>query len=189
MSEDRLKKSLDDYHSHSNKSMEHLRHELAKVRTGRANADLFEEIRIDYYGTPTPLKGMASVTVPEPRMVMIQPWDISQLETIEKALRNQDLGYSPSNDGRIIRVPIPALTEDRRKTLVKQVRKLCEEARVAMRTQRNKTNEQIKKAEKDKDASEDEMRRALDQVNKIIEDMGKKVDEVLKAKEEEVMEI
>jgi ribosome recycling factor len=166
-----------------------LQHEMAGIRTGRASVSIFDNIRADYYGTPTPLNQVATLHVPEPSMITIQPWDVSQIVSIEKAIRASDLGLNPSNDGKLIRVPIPALTEERRKEIVKRLHHVAEDHRVAMRNIRRDANDQVKKLTKDKAISEDDERRALDEVQKMTDGCIQKLDQMVKAKEKEILEI
>src|SRR5271156_1474159 len=151
------------------KALADLLHEMASIRTGRASLGILDHIRVDYYGTPTPLNQVANLHVPEPSMITIQPWDVSQIGPIEKAIRSSDLGLNPANDGKLIRVPIPALTEERRKEIVKKVHHIAEDHRVALRNVRRDSNEHIKKLLKDKLISEDEERRALDETQKLTD--------------------
>lgn len=170
-------------------ALEALRREFNSVRTGRASLALLDSIQVEYYGTPTPLNQVAALSVPESRLIMIQPWDQKLVPEIERAIMKSDLGLTPASDGRVIRLPIPTLTEERRKELVKVVRKKAEEARVAIRNIRRDTNEQVKKLEKDKHISEDEVKKTLDDVQKQTDQYIKKIDEVLQAKEKEIMEV
>ncbi|GIX48693.1 MAG: ribosome-recycling factor [Candidatus Tectimicrobiota bacterium] len=170
------------------RSLEALRRELARIRTGRATLALLDGIVVDYYGTPTPLNQLATLAVPESRLITIQPWDKSQIGAIEKAIQRSDLGLTPSNDGNLIRITIPPLTEERRKELVKQVRKIAEETKIALRNIRREGNEALKALQKDKKLSEDDWRRAQEQVQKITDRYVSRVDEILSAKEREVME-
>jgi ribosome recycling factor len=166
-----------------------LQHEMAGIRTGRASISIFDGVRVDYYGTPTPLNQLATLHVPEPSMVTIQPWDASQIGAIEKAIRGSDLGLNPSNDGKVIRVPIPPLTEERRKEIVKRLHHIAEDHRVALRNIRRDANEQLKKLLKDKLISEDDERRALDEIQKLTDSNIQKLDQAAKGKEKEIMEI
>jgi ribosome recycling factor len=175
--------------SRMDKVLSDLQHEMAGVRTGRASVNLLDNVRADYYGTPTQLNQMATLHVPEPSMITVQPWDVSQIGIIEKAIRSADLGLNPSNDGKLIRVPIPALTEERRKDLVKKVHHIAEDHRVALRNVRRDSNESIKKLLKDKLISEDEERRALEETQKLTDNYIAKLDQAVKAKEKEVLEI
>jgi ribosome recycling factor len=171
------------------KALTDLQHEMAGIRTGRASVSIFDNIKVDYYGTPTPLNQVANLHVPEPTLITIQPWDVSQIASIEKSIRNSDLGLNPGNDGKVIRVPIPPLTEERRKDIVKRLHHVAEEHRVALRNIRRDANEHVKKLMKDKIISEDEERRALDEIQKMTDGHIAKVDLASKAKEKEILEI
>lgn len=170
-------------------SLHHLNAELATVRTGRASLSLFDSVRVIYYGTPTPLSQMASLSIPDSRTVTIQPWDISQLQAIEKAINTAGLGLSPSNDGKMIRIVVPPLTEDRRKELVKRVKNMGENCRIAIRNIRRETNELFKLEQKEGNISEDMLHTEQDAVQKITNLKIAKVEEILKKKEEEVLEV
>jgi ribosome recycling factor len=161
--------------------------ELASVRTGRASANLLDTVRADYYGTPTPVNQMASVSVPDARTLVIQPWEANQLAAIEKAILKSDLGLTPVNDGKVIRLSIPSPTEDRRKQLAKSVAKLAEDSRVAVRNVRRDANDRLKGLAKDKKISEDEERRGHDQIQKATDRFIAKIDELLKKKEQEIL--
>ena len=171
------------------KAVADLQHEMSSIRTGRASVSILDHIRVDYYGTPTPLNQLANLHVPEPSLITLQPWDTSQIGAIEKAIRGSELGLNPSNDGKLIRVPIPALTEERRKELVKKVHHIAEDHRVALRNVRRDSNEHIKKLLKDKLISEDEERRALDETQKLTDNYIQRLDQAVKTKEKEVLEI
>ncbi len=171
------------------KSIEILKKDFASIRTGRASISLLDGITVDYYGTQTPLNQVATLSVPEPRLITIQPWDQSMIAGIEKAIMQSDLGLNPSNDGKIIRIAIPELTEERRKQLVKVVRKRAEEARVAVRNIRREINEELKKMEKEKEITEDDLKRSLDEVQELTDGFIKDIERVLKKKEEEIMEV
>jgi ribosome recycling factor len=171
------------------KTIENFRFELNKFRTGKASASLLDGVKINYYGSVVPLKQAANISVPEARLMTIQPWDRSMINEIEKAILKSDIGLTPQNDGNIIRLPIPQLTEERRKDLVKQAKRLGEECKISVRNSRREANEQIKKAEKDHDVSEDDSHRAQDEIQKVTDDFIKKIDEVLEKKEKEIMEI
>jgi ribosome recycling factor len=175
--------------SRMDKVLSDLQHEMAGVRTGRASVSLLDNVRADYYGTPTPLNQLATLHVPDASMITAQPWDVSQIGIIEKAIRAAGLGLNPSNDGKLIRVPIPALTEERRKDLVKKVHHIAEDHRVALRNIRRDSNEHIKKLLKDKLISEDEERRALDETQKLTDNYIQRLDQAVKTKEKEVLEI
>jgi len=178
---------LRDLETRMTAAIDTLARELASVRTGRASAALLEGIRVDYYGTPTAISQMASVTVPDARTLMVQPWDATQIKAIEKALIASDLGLTPSNDGKAIRLTIPALTEERRKQLAKSVGKIAEESRVAIRNLRRDANEKLKGLARDKKVSEDDERRGHDQIQKATDKFIARVDELLKKKEQEIL--
>jgi ribosome recycling factor len=161
---------------------------LNRVRTGRANLSLLDGIRVDYYGTPTPVNQMASLSVPESRLITIQPWDVSVIKDIEKALLKSDLGLTPSNDGKIIRIAIPPLTEERRKQLAKSVHKICEDHKIAIRNIRRDANELLKSMKKDGEIAEDEAFKGQDQVQKITDEFVKQIDDIFKEKEKEILE-
>jgi ribosome recycling factor len=170
-------------------AVEDLRRRLISVRTGRAAVSLLDGVMVDYYGTPTPLNQMASVHVPEASMLTVQPWDQSQLGAIEKAIRASDLGLNPSNDGKLVRVPIPSLNEERRKQLARQVHEYAEEHRTAVRNVRRDANERLKKMLKDKLISEDNERDGLDEVQKLTNTYIGKIDEFSKSKEHEILNV
>jgi ribosome recycling factor len=165
-----------------------LQHEVAHFRTGRASIGLLDSVRVDYYGTPTPLNQVAQLHVPEPALITVQPWDTSLIGAIEKGIRTSDLGLNPSNDGKIVRIPVPPLTEERRRDIAKKLSHVAEERRVGLRNIRRDANEQLKKMLKDKLISEDEERQALDLVQKLTDTEIAKVDQVAKAKEKEILE-
>ena len=169
--------------------IEDFKRKLANVRTGRATVGLLDGVMVDYYGTPTPLNQMASVAVPEPQMLTVQPWDMSQVGAIEKAIIAANLGFNPSNDGKIVRLPVPALNEERRRQLAKQVHEIAEEHRVAIRNVRHSANDSLKKLLKDKAISEDSERDGLDQVQKLTNTFVSKIDELAKTKEQEIMHV
>ena len=169
--------------------IEDVRRKLATVRTGRAAVSLLDNVMVEYYGTPTPLNQMASVHVPEAQLLTVQPWDQTQLGAIEKAIRAADLGLNPSNDGKLVRIPIPALTEERRKQLAKQVHEIAEEHRTAVRNIRRDSNDRLKKLLKDKAISEDNERDGLDEIQKLTNTYIGKIDEVSKTKEHEILSV
>jgi ribosome recycling factor len=171
------------------KAVSDLQHAMATIRTGRASVTLLDHIRVDYYSTPTPLNQLANLHVPEPTLITVQPWDISQIGAIEKAIRSSDLGLNPANDGKIIRIPIPPLTEERRKELVKHLHTVAEDHRVAIRNVRRDGNEAVKKLLKDKKITEDEDRRGHDEIQKMTDTYMQKLDQAAKSKEKEIMEI
>jgi ribosome recycling factor len=166
-----------------------VRRKLATIRTGRAAVSLLDAVMVEYYGTPTPLSQMASVHVPEPQMLTVQPWDQTQLGAIEKAIRAADLGLNPSNDGKLVRIPIPPLTEERRKQLAKQVHEIAEEHRTAVRNLRRDANDRLKKLLKDKAISEDAERDGLEEVQKLTNTYIGKIDELMKTKENEILSV
>ncbi len=170
-------------------TLEHLRKDLAGVRTGRASLVLLDGIQVSYYGSPTPLKQVAALAVPDPRLITIQPWEISLIPEIEKAITAANLGLNPTNDGKLIRLNIPPLTEERRKELVKQVKKMGEDTKVVIRNIRRDTNEEVKKLFKDTKISEDDQRKAQDEIQKITDQYITKIDEMIKKKDAEVLEV
>ena len=171
------------------KALENLKEAFVSVRTGRANPMMLDKIKVDYYGTPTPISQLASVAIPDSRTITIQPWDRGAFASVEKAILKSDLGLTPVNDGKIIRISIPPLTEDRRKELGKLARKSGEEAKVAVRNVRRDANDQLKKLEKDKAISEDELKKATDDVQKLTDKYVAKVDEKCAVKEKEIMDL
>ncbi|MDQ0253681.1 ribosome recycling factor [Evansella vedderi] len=172
-----------------NKSVDAFRKELATIRAGRANPSLLDKVQVEYYGMMTPLNQLATIAVPEARMLTIQPFDKSSISDIERAIQKADLGLSPSNDGNIIRIAIPALTEERRKELVKLVGRYAEDAKVAVRNIRRDSNDELKKLEKDGELTEDDLRRSQDDVQKLTDNTIKNIDEVAASKEQEIMEV
>src|SRR5436309_4881848 len=170
-------------------AVEDAKRKLGTVRTGRATVSLLDNVMVEYYGTPTPLNQMASVHVPEPQMLTVQPWDQTQLGAIEKAIRAADLGLNPSNDGKLVRIPIPPLTEERRKQLAKQVHDIAEEHRTAIRNIRRDENDKLKKMLKDKAISEDAERAGLEDIQKLTDIYISKIDELSKSKEHELMSV
>jgi ribosome recycling factor len=170
------------------KSITDFQHEVTTLRTGRASVNILDGIRVDYYGTPTPLNQLANLHVPEPGMITVQPWDVSQIGAIEKAIRTSDLGINPANDGKVIRLPIPPLTEERRKEIVKRLHHMAEDHRVAVRNIRRDANEAVKKLFKEKKLAEDEERRAVDEIQKLTDSQMAKIDAAAKAKEKELLE-
>jgi ribosome recycling factor len=185
--------SIKDVETHLKTRMEKaisdLQHEMAAIRTGRATLSLLDHIRVDYYGTPTPLNQVANLHVPEPSMITIQPWDVSQIGPIEKSIRTSDLGLNPSNDGKLIRLPIPPLTEERRKELVKRVHTAAEHHRVALRNVRREGNEASKKLLKDKKITEDDDKKAHDDIQKLTDAYIGKIDDAARTKEKDILEI
>ena len=184
-----LKDTFTQLRTRMEKAVEDFRKEMASVRTGRASVHMLDGVTVDYYGTMTPLNQMGNVSAPEPQMITVQPWDISQLSAIEKAIRSSDLGLNPMNDGKLIRVPVPALTEERRKEMVKHLHKVLEEHRTAIRNIRRDGNDGVKKLMKDKKITEDEERQALDELQKLTDNEIKKMEEMSKTKEKEVLSV
>jgi len=170
------------------KSIDALENELKRVRTGRASLNILDGIRVDYYGTQTPLNQMASLSVPESRLIVIQPWDATVIKDIEKALLKSDLGLTPSSDGKLIRLAIPPLTEERRKELVKVISKMCEDYKVAVRNIRRDSNEFLKMAKKESDISEDDLFKGQDKVQEITDQFIKRIDDIFEEKEKEILE-
>ena len=183
-----IKEVLHNTEEKIKKSLESVAREFSEIRTGRASPSLVEGMHIDYYGTPTLLKQLASISVPDAHLIVIQPWDPSAIAEIEKAIMKSNLGITPSNDGKLIRLSIPPLSKERREELVKVVHKMAEEGRVSLRTIRREAKESLEKLEKDKLISEDNKFRAIDELQKIIDKYVAKVDEILKNKEKEIME-
>lgn len=169
--------------------VEDFKRKLVNVRTGRATVGMLDGVMVDYYGTPTPLNQMASVSVPEPQMLNVQPWDVTQLAVVEKAILAANLGLNPSNDGKIIRLSVPALNEERRKQFAKQIHEFAEEHRIAVRNVRHSSNDALKKMLKDKEVSEDEERSGLDEIQKLTNTYVGTIDELAKNKEVEVMSV
>jgi ribosome recycling factor len=185
--------SIKDVEAHVKTRMEKaigdMQHEMTAIRTGRASLGILDHIRVDYYGTPTPLNQVANLHVPEPSLITIQPWDVSQIGAIEKAIRISDLGLNPANDGKLIRLPIPPLTEERRKEIVKKMLAGAEHHRVSVRNIRRDGNESVKKLLKDKKITEDEDKRAHDEIQKMTDAYMGKIDAAVKTKEKEILEI
>lgn len=181
--------SLRETDEHMGKSLSSLRQHLSTIRTGRANPAIVEHISVDYYGAPTPLQQLATVTAPDARQILIQPYDRTALGGIEKSLRTSDLGFNPVNDGSIIRIVIPQLTEERRKEYVKLVHKRVEDAKVAIRNVRRESNDHLRKRKKDKEISEDDEKRVLEQLQKITDRSIQEADAIGRAKEQEILEV
>lgn len=171
------------------KALEDLQHAMATIRTGRASVHLLDNVRVDYYGTPTPVNQVANLHVPEPGLITITPWDASQIGAIEKAIRTADLGVNPANDGKMIRIPIPPLNEERRKELVKKLHTVAEDHRVAIRNIRRDSNDHVKKLSKEKKITEDDDRRAHDEMQKLTDACMLKLDQAARTKEKEILEI
>jgi ribosome recycling factor len=177
-----------DIKDRMNKAVEHYRHEVSTIRTGRASANILDGVKVDYYGSPTPLNNIAHVTVPEGQLIVIQPFDPSSLEFIEKAIMSSDVGLTPNNDGSVIRLNIPSLTEERRKELVKVVHKIIEEGRVAVRNIRRDANDILKKSEKEHDLSEDNLKRATDNIQEMTDEHIKNLNQIQEAKEKDILD-
>ena len=184
-----IKELLEDAKRRMDKSVKAFQNEIAKVRTGRASVALVDSIKVDYYGSLMPLNQMATITVADARLIVIQPWDPSAIGAIEKAIQRSDLGLSPTNDGKVIRLSVPPLTEERRKELVRLVRKMAEEARVAVRNIRRDTLDDLKELKKEGEISEDDFYRAQDQLQKITDKHISKIDKILEEKEKDIMTI
>ncbi|RLA99615.1 MAG: ribosome recycling factor [Deltaproteobacteria bacterium] len=177
-----LKKKMED-------AISAMKQSLSRIRTGKASVSLLDGIMVDYYGTQTPINQLATLSTPEPRLIAVQPWDKGALASIEKAILKSELGLNPNNDGKIIRIPIPPLTEERRKELVKMVKKTAEEFRVEIRNHRREANTMLKDMEKEKEITKDDLKKALDDVQELTNKYMKKIDEVSEEKEKEIMEI
>ena len=184
-----IKPLVADAQKRMDASLETVRRELSVMRTGRASLAMLDGVKVDYYGTPTPLNQVGNLSVPDPTLIAVQPWDPSLLPVIEKAIRGAGLDLNPQNDGKIIRIPVPSLTEERRKTLVKLAHKHAEEGRVAIRNVRRDTNDHLKKLMKDHEISEDDEKQALAEVQKLTDGHIARIDETLKKKEAEIMEV
>ena len=180
---------IKDVQHRMDSSIKSLNEHFKTLRTGRANASMLDAVHVDYYGTPTPIAQAANIKVPEPALIVIEPWDKSMLSPIEKAIRNADLGFNPASDGKVIRVPVPALTEERRKDLVKKAHHMAEESRTAIRQVRRDGNDRLKKLLKDKTISEDDEKRALDEIQKLTDKHIDEVANVLKHKEQDIMAV
>jgi ribosome recycling factor len=178
-----------DVERRMNSTLEILRKDLSSIRTGRASLAILDGVKVDYYGTDTPLSQVATLSIPEPSLIVVQPWDPGNIEAIEKAVLRADLGLNPSNDGKVVRLPIPPLTEERRKQLARKVSKIGEECKTALRQVRRDGNEQIKSLEKSKTVSQDDEHRALDAIQKLTDQFSKSVDDLVKKKEQEILEI
>ena len=184
-----MQEKLKGYEDKMNKSLEVLLSEYASIRAGRANPHVLDKIRVDYYGSPTPIQQVGNVSVPEPRTLLIQPWDKTQLKAIEKAILTSDLGINPTNDGSVIRLSFPELTEERRKDLAKEVKKKGENAKVAIRNIRRDANDTFKKQEKANEISEDDLEEVTDKIQKLTDKMIEKVDKAIDSKTKEIMTV
>lgn len=184
-----LKETYAQLRSRMDKAVADFQTNLASVRTGRASIHMLDQVKVDYYGTPTPLNQVAQLTTPDANMLVIQPWDASLIPEIEKALRTSDLGFNPNNDGKLVRVPVPPMTEERRREVVKHLHRVLEDHRTAIRNIRRDGNDLIKKASKDKKISEDEEKRSLDEIQKLTDEEIKRMEEMAKKKEAEIMQV
>jgi ribosome recycling factor len=184
-----MKELIADAKQRMHASVETVRRELSSMRTGRASLAMLDNVRVDYYGTPTPLNQVGNLGTPDPTLLTIQPWDASLLPAIEKAIRTSDLDLNPQNDGKLIRIPVPSLTEERRKTLVKHAHKHAEEGRVAIRNVRRDANEHLKRMLKDHEVSEDEEKQAMAEVQKLTDHSIEQINDILKKKEAEILEV
>ncbi len=184
-----VKDTLKEFEKKMKTSMDHFRKELGKLRTGRANINIFEEIKVDYYGVPTPVNQAATLKVPEPTLVVIQPYDPSLLEALDKAVRGSDYGFNPQSDGKVLRVPIPPLDEERRREIAKRIGRMLEEEKTALRNMRRESKEFIEDLEKEKEITEDDKYSGLEQLQNIMDDYIGKIEELASAKEKEILEL
>ena len=184
-----MEEVLEDLNKSMEKSIDSFKNELKKIRTGRASTALLDGIMVDYYGTPTPLNQLGTISAPESRLITIQPWDVNSIGDIEKSILKSDLGLTPQNDGKLIRITIPSLTEERRRELVKHVKNMSEDYKIALRNHRRDSNDFLKEMKKEKEISEDDFFRLQDKVQEITNDFVKKTDEIFAEKEKEIMEI
>jgi len=184
-----VKEVLDDLEKKMDGSVEHFRNDLKKIRTGRANINMFEDIKIDYYGAQTPINQAATLGIPEPTLITVQPWDPSFLEAIDKAIRAADLGLNPINDGKMLKIPIPPLDEERRKEIAKHIRKIMEDEKTTLRNMRREAKEMIELLEKEKEITEDDKFWGIDKIQEIIDKHSKKIEEITAAKEKEILEL
>lgn len=180
---------IKDVKKQMEKTIDHFKNELRSVRTGRASITMFDSLKVNYYGVPTPVSQVATLQAPDARMVTIQPWEPGMIPEIEKAIQSSNMGFNPSNDGTLIRIPVPPLTEERRKEIVKKVKQLAEDNKIAIRNERRSGNEEIKALEKDKDISEDDAKKAYDKIQELTNEFIAKIDELTEQKESEVMQI
>ncbi len=184
-----MDKTINDAKSHMEKALEIFRHELSKIRTGRASLSILEDVRADYYGAPTPLNQLATLSVPDLRTIAIQPWDVSAAQAIEKAIQKSGLGLNPVNDGKVIRVPIPPLNEERRRELTKGVDRDAEAAKVVVRNVRRDANEHLKKLQKDSTITEDDLHKGTDRIQKLTDEYIKKIEEAKEKKDKDIMSV
>lgn len=184
-----LKETHAQLRSRMDKAVQDFQTNLGSIRTGRASIHMLDQVKVEYYGTPTPLNQVAQITTPDPNMIVIQPWEVSLIGEIEKSLRTSDLGFNPNNDGKIVRVPVPPMTEERRREVVKHLHRVLEDHRTAVRNVRRDGNELIKKSAKDKKISEDEEKRSLEEIQKLTDEEIRRMEEMAKKKEAEVMQV
>jgi ribosome recycling factor len=184
-----VKDVLRDLERKMKASQDHFRKELSRLRTGRANLNIFEDIKVDYYGVLTPINQTSRVGVPDPSLITVQPYDLTLLDPIDKAIRSADLGLNPLNDGKVLKIPIPPLDEERRKEIVKKVKKMLEDEKTALRNIRREAKEFIEELEKEKEITEDERFKGLEELQKITDDFTKKIEEVAAAKEKDIMQV
>jgi len=184
-----VKRVLEDMSTKMKKSLEAFERELSSIRAGKASGAMLDSVRVDYYGSVVPLNQVASVNAPEPRLIVVQPWEKGMVQPISKAIQSADLGLNPTDDGTVVRIPIPPLTEERRKELVKKVKQVGEQAKVSIRQVRREANDELKKLETDKEISEDEHHRGNDEVQSLTDDNVKRVDDILEKKEKDILEI
>lgn len=184
-----IDQTINDVTNQMEKSISNYKDEVSKLRTGRANPAMVEKIMVDYYGTPTPMSQVANISAPEARTLIVQPWDAAALEEIEKAIMKAELGVTPQNDGKMIRLPMPPLTEDTRKEVVKQAGTIAEDARISIRNVRRTGIDAMKKAQKDKEITEDDLKKGQEKIQKLTDDFIKKVDEILDQKSSDIMEV
>jgi ribosome recycling factor len=184
-----VKDVLKDLEKRMKTSLEHFRKDLGKLRTGRANISIFEDVKVEYYGVLTPVNQVAKIGVPDPSLITVQPYDASLLEPIDKAVKAADLGLNPINDGKVLKIPIPPLDEERRREIVKKVKKMLEDEKTALRNMRRESKEFIEELEKEKEITEDDKFKGLDELQKIIDDYTKKIEDAAAAKEKEIMQI
>jgi ribosome recycling factor len=184
-----VKDVLKDLEKRMKTSLEHFRKDLGKLRTGRANLSIFEDIKVEYYGVLTPVNQMAKIGVPDPSLITVQPYDTSLLEAIDKAVKAADLGLNPINDGKVLKIPVPPLDEERRREIVKKVKKMLEDEKTALRNMRRESKEFIEELEKEKEISEDDKFKGLDELQKITDDYTKKIEDAAAVKEKEIMQI
>ncbi len=184
-----VKEILRDLEKKMKVSLEHFRKDLSKLRTGRANLSIFEDIKVEYYGTPTPINQVATLGIPDPTLITVQPWDPSLLEAIDRAIRSADLGLNPINDGKILKIPIPPLDEERRREIAKRIKKMLEEEKTALRNMRRESKEKIEEFEEKKEITEDDKFKGLDRLQEVIDEYTKKIEEFAASKEKEIMEL